>query len=327
MIPHSRPDLGPDELAAATRVLASGHLAQGREVAAFEEACAAMVGRAHGVAVSSGTAAIHLALVALGVGADDTVALPSYACAALLHPVLWLGAQPVLCDGGPGFNTPAEACPAGVRVCVVPHLFGAPAGLPPAARVVEDIAQSLGGETGRGGLVAIASFYATKMATTGEGGMLLTDDAGLADLVRDLRDYDNRDCFRVRYAYKLTDLQAAIGRVQLARLPGFIARRREIAAAYNAAFSGTPLLCPEAPGHVYFRYVVRTPQRAALERHLRAAGVEAKRPVYRPLHHDLGGAFPAAESAHAEALSLPIFPAMAPEDVRFVIDSVRNFFD
>lgn len=326
MIPHSRPDLGDDEIIAAVRVLESGHLAQGREVAAFEEECAAFTGRAHGVAVNSGTAALHLALIALGVGAGDAVALPSYACAALLHPILWQAGDPVLLDAGPDFNVPAGRHRVHARAVIVPHLFGAPAPLPDRAGVVEDIAQSIGGPTGRAGQAAVASFYATKLLTTGEGGMLLTDDADAAALARDLRDYDNRDDFRVRYAYKMTDLQAAVGRAQLRRLPGFIARRREIAAAYDAAFAELPLDLPAGEGHVYFRYVVRTPGRDDLAAHLLRLGVDAKRPVHRPLHHHLGGEYPEAEAAHREALSLPIYPAMTPEEVRVVIDSTLRFF-
>lgn len=327
MIPHSRPDLGDAEAAAALRVLESGQLAQGREVAAFEEECAAFTGRAHGVAVNSGTAALHLAMIALGVERGDGVSLPSYACAALLQPVLWQGGAPVLRDAGADFNAAVDAA-RGARAIVVAHLFGAAAALPASGGgVIEDIAQSIGGGTGRLGQVAVASFYATKLLTTGEGGMLLTDDAGLAALARDLRDYDNREELRMRYAYKMTDLQAAIGRAQLARLPGFIARRREIAAAYTAALSDTPLVLPDAPGHLYFRYVVRTPRRDALAAHLHARGVDAKRPVHRPLHHDLGGEFPGAEAAHREALSLPLFPAMTREEVRRVIESTARFFD
>ena len=326
MIPHSKPDIGAEEIGAAARVLESGMLAQGREVEAFETECAAFLGRRHAVATSSGTAALHLALIALGAGEGDAVALPAYACAALLQPVTWLRARPVLCDAGPDCNLDADGVPESARAVVAAHLFGKPGPVPYAERAVEDIAQSFGGPTGRAGRIAVASFYATKLLTTGEGGMLVTDDAGVAELARDLRDYDNRDDFRPRYACKMTEFQAAVGRVQLTRLPGFIARRREIAARYTEAFAGLPLGLPDATGHVFFRYVLRTARREALGAHLVAGGVEAKRPVYRPLHHYTGDTCDSAETAHDECLSIPIYPALTSQEAGNVIYSVQSFF-
>ena len=264
MIPHSKPLIGEEEIGAVTGVLRSGMLSQGAEVAAFEEACAGLVGRRYGVAVNSGTAALHLALIALGVGGEDSVAIPSYACAALVHPVHWQHADTVLCDVGADWNLDVGEVPGTAKAVIVPHLFGKRcdvAGMPQGPVVIEDIAQSIGGGTGCASAVSVASFYATKLLTTGEGGMLLTDDVGIAELARDLRDYDNRDDFRVRYAYKMNDLQAALGRVQLVRLPEFVARRREIAASYSAAFSGFPLELPDPVDHVFFRYAVRLGER------------------------------------------------------------------
>ena len=323
-IAHSAPCIGDDEINAVTRVLRSGRLAQGPEVEAFEQECAAFIGRKYAVAVSSGTAALHVALEVLCPG--RSVALPSYGCASLLTAVRLADAEPALCDIGPDFNLDVRTIPAGCDAVIVPHLFGAPAGLPDGRAVIEDIAQSVGGPTGRGGSVSIASFYATKLMTTGEGGMLLTDNETTADAARDLRDYDNRDDFRVRFNYKLTEVQAAMGRVQLKRLPGFIARRREIAARYTEAFRGLPIALPSGADHVYYRYVVRASGRAALEAHLCAKGVEAKRPVYKPVHHHLAANCPESERAHAEAVSIPVHPMLTDEDVQFVIDSLSSHF-
>ena len=325
MIPHSKPTLGHEEAEAAARVVASGHLAQGPEVAAFEQECAQAFGRNYAVAVSSGTAALHLVLAALDVQPAEAVAIPSYSCAALATAITLQQGTPALCDVGPDFNLAPETIPAECRVAVVPHLFGAPACLPTTGIVIEATAQALGGDTGRASLVAITSFYVTKMMTTAEGGMVLTDDKGLAEFVEDKRDYDKRDDFQMRYPYKMTDVQAAIGRVQLKRLPEFVARRRQIAAAYSHAFRALRLGLPEPKGHVFFRYVISTPDRDALERHLNDRGVDAKRPVYRPSHHYLGGTFPGAERAHREGLSLPIFPTMLDDDVTHVIESVLSF--
>lgn len=328
MIQHSKPCLGPDEIAAASRVLASGQLAEGRETAAFEEECAAAFGRRYAVAVSSGTAALHLALYAAGLTENDTVAIPSYACAALITAIQLHGARPILCDIGADYNLEAGTVPSDCRAAVIPHLFGARAALPKMPILIEDTAQSLGGPTGREGLATITSFYATKLMTTGEGGMALTDDEGFADEVRDLRSYDNRDSLRRRFAYKMTDLQAAIGRVQLKRLPEFVEKRRAIALAYQTGLRDLPLELPAmTDGHVFFRYVVATNRRDALEAFLLAHGVDAKRPVYCPGHHYLGGQFPRSEQAHREALSLPIYPSLLAEEAERVIQSIRCFWE
>lgn len=327
MIPHSRPDMGTEEAKAVARVARSGRLAQGPEVESFEAECAAFTGRRYAVAVNSGSAALHLALIALGVGGSAAAGMPSYACAALLQAARWQQARVVLGDIGPDFNLSPHARFDGCHAVIVPHLFGKKAAFPPGTPVVEDLAHAIGGDTGRESPVAIASFYATKMITTGEGGMLLTDNADIADCARDRRDYDNRDALETRYNYKMTDMQAALGRVQLRRLPGFIKKRRAIAARYTEAFSNLPLRLPDPRHHVFYRYVVATEQRDALEAHLAACGVDAKRPVYRPLHHYLGGDYPRAEQAHRECLSIPLYPALSEEEIRHVIQSVRLFFD
>jgi perosamine synthetase len=331
MIPHSRPCTGSEEAAAAARVLHSGMLAQGAEVQAFEAECAEALGFAHAAAVNSGTAALHLALMAAGIPENSTVAMPSWVCAALPQAVTWLRARPVLCDIGPDYNLDPAAVPAGCNAVIVPHLFGARAAMPDHPLIIEDLAQRMDpGETPpprTGAAAAITSFYATKLMTTGEGGMVLTDDEAMAEAVRDRRDYDNRDNFIPRCAYKMTDFQAAIGRVQLRRLPGFLERRREIAQHYNGTFQDLPFERPPGRDHRWFRYVIATPDRDKLEKHLARYGVTATRPVYRPLHHYSGGTFPHSEAAHQQSLSLPIYPALSDEDTRVIIDAVRAFYE
>jgi perosamine synthetase len=318
VIPHSRPSLGSEEQEAVARVLASGMLAQGREVAAFEHECAQFLGRRHAVAVSSGTAAL------------DRVAIPSYACAALLQAVRMSGGLPVLVDCGEDLQADVATAP-DCRARIAVHLFGRSAPVEDAAATMEDIAQSIGGETGRNGKVAVASFYATKLLTTGEGGMLLTDDDAIAAQARDQRDYDNRDDALPRFACKMTDMQAAMGRVQLRRLPGFITRRKAIAARYDEAFGALGLSrYPGARnGGVPFRYLLQTEERDCLQAWLAARGVDARRPVYRPLHQVLGldaASFPRSEAAHAQVLSIPLYPALTDAGVDTVIEAVRSYF-
>ncbi|MFA6241046.1 MAG: DegT/DnrJ/EryC1/StrS family aminotransferase [Candidatus Hydrogenedentales bacterium] len=329
-IPHSAPTMSEAEIEAASRVLRSGRLSQGPEVAAFEEECAAFVERKYGVATSSGTAALQLALEAVHAVVELKVALPTYGCVSLSTAVELAGGWPELCDVGHDFNLDPAGVPDDCPFVILPHLFGAQARLPQDKTVIEDIAQSIGGPTGRASVASVASFYATKLMTSGgEGGMVLTDDADVADYVRDRRDYDNRDDYERRYNYKLTELQAAVGRIQLRRLSGFIERRREIAGRYEAAFRGYPMRLPSGDGHVYFRYVVQTPRREAIERSLNEQGIEAKRPVYLPAHHyfaDFGGDFPVADEVHERCLSLPIYPSLTDAQTTFIIDSVRRFF-
>ncbi|MBX3177239.1 MAG: DegT/DnrJ/EryC1/StrS aminotransferase family protein [Candidatus Hydrogenedentes bacterium] len=327
MIPHSKPAIGPEEARAVARVLESGQIAQGREVAAFEEACAAFAGRRYAVAVNSGTAALHLALIGLGVKPGDRVAVPSYACAALAQAVRWAGADPVPCDVGADGNLDAACVPSDVSAVIAAHLFGVPAALPPHPAVVEDLAQSFGRPASPPTRVAITSFYATKMMTTGEGGMLLTDEEGIADEARDLRDYDRRDDFKTRYAYKMTDFQAAMGRVQLSRLPEFVERRAALAALYHEGLAGSPVLRPRMEGRVHYRYVIETPAREAMMTWLRELGVGASRPVHLPLHRLAGGTCPQADLRHERALSLPLYPALARREAEFVLQSALAFLE
>ncbi|OGL64613.1 MAG: hypothetical protein A3J27_11285 [Candidatus Tectomicrobia bacterium RIFCSPLOWO2_12_FULL_69_37] len=345
-IPHSRPTLGEEEARAAAEAVRSGQIAQGPRVAAFEEAVARYAGRSGGAAVSSGTAALHLALHAMGVQAGDTVVVPSYNCPALVQAVRHLGAWPRLCDVDPGTGNPTPetvgAAAEGARAVILAHLFGAPAegadiaalGVP----VVEDLAQALGaarpdGPVGRAGKLAVCSFYATKPLAAGEGGMVLGDDEALLARVRDARSYDERDDLAPRWNCKLTDVQAAIGLVQLSRYEGFIARRRAIAARYAEGLAGTPLGLPREPAggrHIFHRYVVRLPGGHGVEEAIRALGtrgVTARRPIYRPLHRLLGETgFPGAEEAWARHLSLPIYPSLTEEEIERIMGAVRSLF-
>lgn len=338
MIRHSLPTLGNEESEAVSRVILSGNIAQGKEVEAFEREVAESVGRRYGVAVSSGTAALHLSLKALGVTQGTPVALPAYACASLMTAVNLQGGVSQLLDIDTNFAMQIQQIPDTTDSSIAPHLFGAVAPIPQRGEVIEDIAQSIGGTTGCASRIAIASFYATKMMTCGEGGMVLTDDESIAECVRDSRDYDNRDTFAHRHAYKMTDMQAAMGRVQLAKLPQFVHRRREIAHRYTEAFAELPVELPQGDDHVYFRYVVKTPERASLEEFLMKRDIESKRPVYRPAHNyflendvdnrvELRESYPGADAAHDKGLSLPIYPSLSDNAVSQVIKHTLHFFE
>jgi len=328
MIPHSRPTIGEDDAERVARVVRGGQLAQGPEVAGLERELAQRLGVADAAAVSSGSAALELALRALDVGAGHEVIIPTYACDAVYHAVARCGAIPVLADADPetlGLSAAdaARRRTARTRAVIVVHPFGLAVDLADfqelGVALVEDCAQTLGATLGgrpvgaRGGL-AVCSFYATKLLTTGEGGAV----AGPAELVaraRDARDYDERTDLTPRFNYKMTDMQAALGRSQLARLDAFIARRRALAARYRAALArATRCRVPADAGerHVYHRFVVtlERPLDAVLS-HLERRGVTARRPVFRPIHRALGlSGYPVAERLWAQCLSLPCYPLL-----------------
>jgi perosamine synthetase len=335
LIPHSRPTVSEDDAQAVARVVRSGQLAAGPEVAAFERELAARVGVADAAAVSSGTAALELALRALDVGPGAEVVVPTYVCDALHHAVTRCGAVPVLADADPATLTlsPVDAkrrLSRRTRAVIVPHAFGLAVDLAPfealGVPVVEDCAQALGASVGARaagslGRVAVCSFYATKLITTGEGGMVL-GPPDLVARVRDLRDYDERADLVPRMNAKLTDLQAALGRSQLPRLDRFIARRRAIADAYRRRLAGLACRPPADAGarHVYHRFVVEVeaPLPALIEA-LHARGVTARRPVFRPAHRALGlEGYPEADGLWSRCLSLPCYPSLSDDEVAVV---------
>ena len=341
MIPHSQPMLGQAEIKKVAEVIASGQIAQGEMVAEFETAFAETMGVKDALAVSSGTAALHLVLAAMDIGAGDEVIMPSFVCTALLNAVSYVGAVPVIADIDPiSYNIdPADTqkrISDRTRAIIVPHMFGLAAdlkallafGIP----IIEDCAQATGGSysgrlLGTLGHAAVYSFYATKVMTTGEGGMIITDSRQLYDRMHDLRDYDNRDDYRIRYNYKMTDLQAAVGLEQLERLSDFIDRRRKIAAGYRQSLIDLPVrLPPKSSGHIYFRYVMDVGRDvSAWIAKLKQRGVACARPVYNPLHRYLAlKGYPRTDSAWQNSLSIPLFPALTDTQAETVSSVLRN---
>ncbi len=347
-LPYARPCLGDEEIDAAVRVLRSGLLCQGAEVAAFEEEFARAAGADHAIAVASGTAALELALAGAGVGPGDEVIVPAFTFIATAAVVRRLGAEPRFADVDPGtFCVSRESVRAKLtprtRAVVPVHLFGYPApvediaaGLPESVRVIEDAAQAHGamlrdrGPVGATG-TATFSFYPTKNMAVGEGGMILTDDPALAEQVRLLRNHGMAS----QYAYvliggneRMTDLEAAIGRVQLRRLPEFVNRRAEIAARYAGGLRGLRVPRPPQGGrHAWSCYTVTSPDRDQLQARLVDAGIATK--VFYPQALSALDLFapqvpcPNADRLAAEVLSLPIRPDLSDADIDRVIDAVN----
>jgi dTDP-4-amino-4,6-dideoxygalactose transaminase len=357
-IPAARPVIGEEEIDAAVRVLRSGTVVQGPEVAAFEAEFAELVEGRHCVAVNSGTSALLLALAALGIGPGDEVIVPSFTFAATANAVSLVGARPVFADIDPDtycLDPDSAAAAIGPRTAAIMpvDLYGHPSdkhrlgelaernGL----ALVEDAAQAHaaaldGRPVGAFGHAACFSFYPTKNMHTLEGGMVVTPDAELARTLRLLRNQGMERRYAnelVGYNLRLTDLAAAIGRVQLRKLPAWNDQRRANAAKLDAGLAATPcVLTPTvAPGatHVYHQYTVRVPavHRDALLEHLAAQGVGSAVYYPTPTHRlppfaaaaDL--ALPATEDAAASVLSLPVHPALSDADLDRVATAVRAF--
>lgn len=343
MIPHSRPTISDADAEAVARVVRSGWIAQGQEVAAFERAVAGFVGRREAVAVSSGTAALQLSLLALGVGPGAEVVIPTYVCDALYHAVHQTGAAAVLADAEPATlsldpDDVKRRLTGRTKAVILPHAFGLAAGaeafVAMGVPVIEDCAQAIGAldgtcPVGSRGVLATFSFYATKMLTTGEGGIVAGDDSTFLARIRDLREYDEREDLSPRFNYKLTDLGAALGRSQLGRLGEFIQRRRQIAETYRRELGGVACQLPvKADGgrHVYHRFViaVEPPLDPVVER-LGGRGVQCRRPVFRPIHRALSsGGFPRADQLWERLLSIPCYPSLTDSDVGQVVAVVSE---
>ena len=342
-IPHSKPTIGQAEINAVTEVLASGQIAQGSVVEKFEHEFADYFGFESAVATSSGTAALHLALLGLDVRQGDEVIIPGYVCTALLNVVNYVGATPVLADVDPetgnistagikGLLTPAT------RAIIVPHMFGLPVDLEPLADlgipIIEDCAQAVGATTANGPVgtstdLSIFSFYATKMLTTGEGGMVVCRTRDMAERIKDLRSYDERVDYKTRYNYKLTDIQAALGRCQLKRLEHMLSQRRSMALYYCRKLRGVGPSLPAADERrIFFRFTISI--KSDLEewiRRMKKYQIGCARPVYSPLTSYLDrdiSKYPGTRHAFRSLLSLPIYPSLEKIDLDRVVSAVKE---
>ena len=355
MIPIARPDLGPEEVAAVTDVLTSGMLAQGRRVAELEAQWSTFVGVRHTVAMANGTLALMSIFAGLGLGQGDEVITVSHTFAATANAILFTGATPVFVDIEPdtylidAARIEAAITPRTRVICPV-HLFGLVADMEMIQAiadrhgliVVEDACQAHGatfrgrpaGSFGHGAF----SLYATKNMTTAEGGFVTTNDDQLADWLRLYRNQGMRTRYQfamLGYNFRMTDLAAAIGLVQLDKLERNTVRRQAIALRYDAAFADLPIRLPVTPAgriHVFHQYTLEVgSERDAILAGLREAGVGADVyypvPVHRQayimergLHADL----PVTDAAAARTIALPMHPGLTDEEQATVIAAVRS---
>jgi perosamine synthetase len=356
-IPPARPVIGEAEIEAAVRVLRSGMVIQGPEVAAFEREFSELVEGRHCVAVNSGTSALQLSLLALGYGPGDEVIVPSFSFAATANAVRLVGATPVFADIEPGsFNLDPDAVAAAITprtVAIMPvHLYGHPAAMDrimPLARqhglaVVEDAAQAHaaaldGTPVGAFGEAGCFSFYPTKNMHSLEGGMVTTGDANLARTLRLLRNQGMEQRYQneiVGANMRLTDVAAAVGRVQLGQLEGWTQKRQENAAYLDKHLTGVTVP-PVAPGvkHVYHQYTIRVSgDRDAFQKALAEFGVGSAAYYPTPIHRlrpfltadgQVGDwKLPETDRAADEVLSLPVFPSLTAEQLDRIVEAVNT---
>jgi dTDP-4-amino-4,6-dideoxygalactose transaminase len=380
-LPFARPSITKREKDAVLEVLDSGWLTTGPRTHLFEERFAQRVGVTHAIALNSATAALHLILDSLGVGADDEVVVPTWTFAASGEVIAYRGARPVLVDiDRRTLNATPEAMLAAVtprtRAVMAVHVAGLPVEIerlvavlePLGVAVIEDAAHAfpsrIGGATGRYagtfGRAGAFSFYATKTMTTGEGGMLVTDDEAIAARARVMslhgisRDAWNRyaasgswyyEIEEAGYKYNMTDVAAALGIVQLERSDALLEQRRALAAAYTTRLGAPPLdelieLPPDAPdgSHAWHLYIIRLAlDRLALDRGqviaaMKDLGIGTSvhfiplhlHPYYRRRWGYRADALPVATREYQRAISLPIWPGMSIDDVDRVVDALSE---
>jgi len=351
LIPAAKPEIGFRERRAVNRVMRSGMLAQGPEVAAFEKEFSAHVAGRESVALNSGTSALHMSMLAVGIGTGDEVIVPSFSFAATANSVALTGATPVFVDIElDHFN----ADPAAIEAAITPrtkaimpvHLYGHPADLRAISAIaekhglllLEDAAQAHlasvdGVPIGAWGIAASFSFYPTKNMTSGEGGMVTTPSAEVARAVRVLRNqgmerrYENEV---IGFNTRMTDIHAAIGRVQLTKLAGWTAKRQKNAAFLSANLRGV-VAPPTADGavHVFHQYTIRVTDhdrdRFAEELASRGvgSGVYYPTPIHRLPSFNLDLDLPTTEHVAGQVLSLPVYPSLTENELETIVTAVN----
>jgi perosamine synthetase len=358
MIPVAAPVLGDKEMEYVADCIRSGWVSSlGEYVRRFEQQFAAYCGVRHGVATHNGTVALHLVLAALGIGPGDEVIVPSLTFVATGNAVAYTGARPVFVDSEPRtWNIDPQAAARAItprtRALVAVHLYGHPADMDPLRELasehslvlIEDAAEAHGARykgrsTGSLGDVAVFSFYGNKIITTGEGGMILSDDAALVErcyyLENQAKARENPYWHaEIGYNYRMTNIQAALGVAQLERIDEFIATRVRNARHYNQRLAGVPGITrpPDADWaeNVYWMYTVLVEDdyglvRDVLMARLRDRGIET-RPVFYPLHrlpmYDRGQCLPVSEEIACRGVNLPSGSALSIAEVDVVCDAI-----
>jgi perosamine synthetase len=359
MIPVAKPSVGEEEIEAVSAVMRTGMLAMGPEVALFEEEFAGYCDMDYAVGMNSGTAALHAVLLALGVGPGDEVIVPAFTFIATATSVSMCGAKPVVADVDEDYYTldPEEVTRclnAKTKAVIGVHLFGQPFAVEPIAEIcadadvnlVEDCAQAHGAmyqgkKVGGFGAAGCFSFYPTKNMTAGEGGLVTTNDAVLADRCRRIANHGQSDKYlhtELGYNYRMTSIGAAIGRVQLRKLDTMNRQRQANATYYTKHLDAFGLKTPATRTgctHVFHQYVTEVTDAFPTDRETLMAYLKEKEigsavhypmPVHRqPLYAGDPGVFcPVSDDASKRVLSLPVHPGVTREDCAYIVETLNN---
>jgi len=358
MIQIAKPQIGEEEKQAVLEVLNSGMIAQGPRVKAFEDAFAQMCGVRHAIATTSGTTALHVALLAHGIGKGDEVITSAFSFIASSNSILFVDAKPVFVDIDPRtFNMDPSRIEAAItkktKAILPVHLYGLSCDIEPIIKiaeeygliVIEDACQSHGAEyngfkVGSFG-TGTFSFYPTKNITSAEGGMITTNNSKIDEKCRLLRQHGMRKRYyhdELGYNFRMTDIHAAIGLEQLKKLDKFNAQRKDNAKFLSENLNDVTVpFVPDGQTHVFHQYTVRVPngRRDALRAYLQEQNVGSEIYYPVPIHkqsfyvNELGynDKLPETELATTEVLSLPVHPALSPSDLRTIVDTVNTFME
>jgi dTDP-4-amino-4,6-dideoxygalactose transaminase len=354
------PLLTEEEMEAVQCVLRSGRLAQGPKVEEFEALFASYIGTKYAIATNSGTAALHIALLAAGIGHGDEVITTSFSFIATANAILFCGAKPVFVDID---RDTFDIDPGLIRAKITPktkavlpvHLYGQPCNMKKIVQIcrehnlilIEDACQAHGAEyhgkkVGSFG-IGCFSFYPTKNMTTGEGGMIVTDDSNIAKRARMMRSHGQNGRYiheLLGYNYRMTEIAAAIGICQIKKLDEFNRHRIENARFLTEKLGNirgfiTPFIAPDVK-HVFHQFTIKVTEdfgmsRDELNQRLKDKGIMTEvyypLPIHnQPLYKELGynGSMPSTEKACAEVLSLPVHPLLTEEDLDYIVETIKN---
>lgn len=349
IVQHSKPTINEQDGLRVGEVVLSGRLADYSQVSEFEKELASYVGQKSGVATNSGTNALFLALLSLqetydGKSKKDEVIIPSFCCIALLNAINAARLSPKIVDINENdynisLNEIKKIINKNTIAIIAPHMFGDPVKniediVDLGIEVIEDCALSVGAgikgkKLGSFSDVSVFSFAATKMMTTGHGGMVLSSSEKIIKKLKDCMHYDNRRGYSPSFNFRMTDFQAALGRSQLSRLEGFIEKRKQIAKRYNEGFKycrdmKVPKRSKES---LYFRYILHLEDANKFIKKIAKEGISCAKPVFKPLHRYFGldkKNFPNTEKAYKECVSVPIYPSMDEDKISYVIDKINS---
>lgn len=352
MINHSKPTILNEKeiINNIKKILNSGYLAEGKFVEEFEKELCKFFNMRYAVCVSSGTAGLFSSLLSLNVDNNSEVIIPAFTCPAVLNAVLSTQAKPVIVDVNLddfniSYNEIKNHISKKTKAIIIPHMFGYPAkdikkiidlGVP----VIEDITQSIGAKidnilVGNFGVINVISFYATKMVTSfGEGGVVLTNNKKIWEFIKDLKEYDKKFNFRLRYNYKISEVQAIMGLNQIKNLNKFINKRRKIFEYYKNKLKNynynikifEPLPNVDA---VYYRFIIQLNKKISLDeiiQQYKNFGIEVARSIFLPLDKYYLGKFICKNSKllYDTTLSLPIYPSLTKKEINLIIKVTKK---